>query len=217
VADNPFEIPQTLRDLSEQTLKQSHAAYEQLSDFVTQAMDAWMGAMPANPMIAGFKDVQGRAMEIAMENAESAFTFAGKICNAPTPQDIVTLQTQFAQERVQAFVTQTQQLFSLVGEALQKPERDAGRAWMGAIPSNLMPSNSMVTGFKRVQDCAVAMAQKNAESAVALVEKIAKAQNFQELSTLQTGFAQVQMKVFVTQAQELQKLTEEAIQKQVRG
>ena len=217
MADNPFEIPQTLRDLSEQTLKQSHAAYEQLSDFVTQAMDAWMGAMPANPMIAGFKDVQGRAMEIAMENAESAFTFAGKICNAPTPQDIVTLQTQFAQERVQAFVTQTQQLFSLVGEALQKPERDAGRAWMGAIPSNLMPSNSMVTGFKRVQDCAVAMAQKNAESAVALIEKIAKAQNFQELSTLQTGFAQAQMKVFVTQAQELQKLTEEAIQKQVRG
>ena len=76
MADNPFEIPQTLRDLSEQTLKQDPtAAYEQLSDFVTQAMDAWMGAMPANPMIAGFKDVQGRAMEIAMENAELAFTF----------------------------------------------------------------------------------------------------------------------------------------------
>ena len=80
-----------------------------------------------------------------------------------------------------------------------------------------MPSNSMVTGFKGVQDCAVAMAQKNAESAVALVEKIAKAQNFQELLTLQTGFAQVQMNVFIAQAQELQKLTEEAMQKQVRG
>ena len=102
-----------MRDLAEQTMKQAHAAYEQLTDFVTKAMDAWMGAMPSNPMIAGFKDVQGRAMEIAMENAESAFTFAGKICNAPTPQDIVTLQTQFAQERMQAFVTQTQQLFSL--------------------------------------------------------------------------------------------------------
>jgi hypothetical protein len=214
VADNPFEIPKTLRDLSEQTLKQSHAAYEQLSDFVTQAMDAWMGSMPANPVIAGFKDVQGRAMEIAMENAESAFTFAGKICNAPTPQDIVTLQTQFAQERVQAFVAQTQQLFSLVGEVLHKPEQGA---WTGAIPSNLLPSNAMVTGFKGVQDCAVAMAKKNAESAVALVDKIAKAQNFQEVLTLQTGFAQAQMNVFITQAQELQKLTEEALQKQVRG
>jgi hypothetical protein len=88
MADNPFEIPQSLRDLSEQNLKQAHDAYEQLTGFVTKAMDAWKGAMPANPMTAGFKDVQDRAMEIAMENAESAFTFAGKICNAPTPQDI---------------------------------------------------------------------------------------------------------------------------------
>ena len=37
-----------------------------------------MGAMPS-PMAAGFKDVQGRAMQIAKENAELVFTFAGKI------------------------------------------------------------------------------------------------------------------------------------------
>ena len=76
-------------------------------------MDAWTGALPSNPMTAGFKDAQGRAMQIAKENAESVFTFAGKISNARTPQDIVTLQTQFAQDRMQAFVTQTQQLFSV--------------------------------------------------------------------------------------------------------
>ena len=28
MADNPFEIPQALRDMSEQTLKQAHAAYD---------------------------------------------------------------------------------------------------------------------------------------------------------------------------------------------
>ena len=100
--------------MSEQNLKQAHAAYEQLVDFVTKAMGAWMGAMPANPMAAGFKDVQGRAMQIARENAELAFTFAGKISNAQTLQEIVTLQTQFAQDRMQAFVTQTQQLFSVI-------------------------------------------------------------------------------------------------------
>ena len=89
-------------------------AYEQLTDFVTKAMDAWMGAMPANPMVAGFKEVQGRAAEIAMENAELAFTFAGKMSNVRTPQDIVTLQTQLVQDRMQAFATQTQQLFSVI-------------------------------------------------------------------------------------------------------
>ena len=44
MADNPFEIPQTLRDVSEQNLrdvseqnlKQARGAYEQLMDFVTK-------------------------------------------------------------------------------------------------------------------------------------------------------------------------------------
>ena len=159
MADNPLEIPQTLRDVSEQNLKQAHAAYEQLMDFVTKTMAAWTGALPSNPMAAVFKDVQGRAMQIAKENAESVFTFAGKISNARTPQDIVTLQTQFAQDRMQAFVTQTQQLFSVIEEAIQKSERGAMGAGMGALPS--IP---MVAGFKDVQDRAVAMAKKNAES-----------------------------------------------------
>ena len=100
MTDNPFEIPQTLRDASEQNLKHAHAAYEQLMAFVTKAMSAWMGALPSNPMVAVFKDVQDRAMHIAMENAELAFTFAGKISNALTFQDIVTLQTEFAQDRM---------------------------------------------------------------------------------------------------------------------
>jgi len=34
MADNPFEIPQQIRDLAEKNIKQAHAAYEQLTDFV---------------------------------------------------------------------------------------------------------------------------------------------------------------------------------------
>ena len=102
MADNPLEIPQAMRDAAEQNLKQAHAAYEQLMDFVTKTMDSWMGGMPSNPMTAAFKDVQGRAMQIAMENSESAFTFACKISNAKTLQDVLTLQAKFAQDRMQA-------------------------------------------------------------------------------------------------------------------
>ena len=57
MAENPFEIPQQMRDLADQNIKQAHAAYEQLTDFVTKAMDAWIGAMPS-PMAAGFKDAK---------------------------------------------------------------------------------------------------------------------------------------------------------------
>jgi hypothetical protein len=123
MADNPFEIPQALRDMSEQHLKQARAAYEQFTDFVTKTTGAWMGVLPSNPMAAVFKDVQDRAMQIAKENAESVFTFAGEISNARTPQDIVTLQTQFAQDRMQTFAVQTQELQRLMGETLQKLQR----------------------------------------------------------------------------------------------
>ena len=123
MADNPLEIPQALRDMSEQNLKQARAAYEQFTDFVTKTTGAWMGVLPSNPMAAVFKDAQDRAMQIAKENAESVFTFAGKISNARTPQDIVTLQMQFAQDRMKASVTQTQELQKLIGEALQKLQR----------------------------------------------------------------------------------------------
>ncbi len=73
MADNPFEIPQTMRDMAEQNMKQAHAAYDQLTDFMTKAMGAWVGAMPANPVASGFKDVQERAVAIAKQNAELGF------------------------------------------------------------------------------------------------------------------------------------------------
>ena len=38
-------------------------------------------------------------------------------------QEVLTLQTQFAQDRMQAFTTQTQELFRLIGDALQKSGR----------------------------------------------------------------------------------------------
>ena len=64
---------------------------------------------------------------------------------------------------------------------------------------------------------ALQIAMENAESVFTLVEKIAKAQNFQEALTLQARFAQDQTQAYATQTQELQKLIGEAIQKLQRG
>ena len=125
MAENPFEIPQQMRYLAEQNIKQAHAAYEQLTDFVTKAVGAWMGAMPASPMVTGFKEVQDHAAEIAKKNADSAFELVEKITKSQNFQEILTLQTQFTQDQMKALTTQTQQLFSLMGEAFQKSERGA--------------------------------------------------------------------------------------------
>ena len=122
MADTPFEIPQQMRDLADQNIKQAHAAYEQLTDFVTKAVGAWMGAIPS-PMAAGFKDFQDRAAEIAKKNAELAFALIEKMAKAQNIQEVLTLQTQFAQDQMKAFTTQTQALHKLIGETVQKVQR----------------------------------------------------------------------------------------------
>ena len=123
MAENPFEIPQQMRDLAEQNIKQAHTAYEQLTDYVTKAVGAWMGAMPSNPMVAGLKEVQDRAVEIAKKNADSTFALVEKIAKAQNFQEVLTLQTQFAQDQMKAFTTQTQELHKLIGETVQKVQR----------------------------------------------------------------------------------------------
>ena len=123
MANNPFEIPQQMRDLAEQNIKQAHAAYEQLTDFVTKAVGAWTDALPASPVVAGFKEVQDRAAEIAKKNADSAFALIEKMAKAQNIQEVLTLQTQFAQDQMKAFTTQTQELQKLIGETLQKLQR----------------------------------------------------------------------------------------------
>ena len=123
MTDNPLEIPQAMRDAVEQNLKQAHAAYEQLTDFVTKAMGAWMGAMPSNPMTAGFKEVQDRAVAVSKQNAESAFALVDKMTKAQNFQEILTLQTRFAQDQMQAFAAQTQEFHKLIGDAVQNAGR----------------------------------------------------------------------------------------------
>jgi len=91
--------------------KQQHegeAAWAKAKTALDENLSWKTGAMPSNPMTAGFKGAQDRAMGFALENAESACTFASKVCNAKTSQEILTLQTRFAQDRMQSFVKQGQ-------------------------------------------------------------------------------------------------------------
>jgi hypothetical protein len=186
VSDNQFEIPKAMRDLAEQNMKQAQTAYGQLTNFVTQAMNAWMGTMPANPMAISPKKVQDHAMEFVM------------------------LQMQFAQDCMQAIFAQTQMLCSLL-QLTPRQSEQSEQPKQGALGAP--PSNTMVTGFKEVQGRVVAMAKENAEPASALIEKIAKAQDTQEVLTLQTKFVQEQMQSFVAQTQELYGLIADTLAK----
>jgi len=127
MGDKPsFEIPPELRDMAEKNVEQARVAYGQFMDFLTQAMGAWakspsnaqMGGF--NAQMGGFKAVQERAIGFAKENAERSFALASDLAKAKDVQEVLTLQSRYAQTQMQTFGIQAQQLSLLMADALGK-------------------------------------------------------------------------------------------------
>ncbi|HYJ59384.1 MAG TPA: phasin family protein [Methyloceanibacter sp.] len=119
MADKPsFEIPPELRDLAEKNVEQARAAYGQFMDFLTQAMGAWAGT-PAGAEAASFTTVQEKAVAFAKENAERAFALASELARAKDVQEVLTLQSRYAQTQMQTFGIQAQQLSWLMADAMR--------------------------------------------------------------------------------------------------
>ena len=119
MTQSPFELPKELREIAEKNVAQAEAAYKQFTDAMTQAMGMWTKSLPANQMTSGFKTVQERASAYAKTNAEAGFALAAEIAKAKDMQEVLALQTRFAQAQMQTYAQQTQELGRTVGEALQ--------------------------------------------------------------------------------------------------
>ena len=115
--NQPFDIPQQFRELAEQNIEQASAAYGQFMNAMTQAMGMWWGALPPNEMSSGFKAVQDRAIQFAKENAEAAFALASSLANAKDIQDVLTLQSRYAQRQMQMYTAQAQELGRLMADS----------------------------------------------------------------------------------------------------
>ena len=115
--DQSFDIPQQFRELTEKNVEQASAAYGQFMNAMTQAMSMWWGALPPNEMIAGLKAVQDKAVRFAKQNAEAGFTLANSLANAKDIQDVLALQTHYAQSQMQTYVLQAQELGRLMADA----------------------------------------------------------------------------------------------------
>ena len=116
-----FPIPQHLRDLAEKNVEQARAAYGQLMEAMTQAVRAWSTA-PSTVMASGFKVVQERATQFAKENADAGFALANELAKAKDLQDILRLQSNFAQTQMQSYARQAQELGGLMAEAMRSSE-----------------------------------------------------------------------------------------------
>jgi phasin len=115
--NQPFEIPQQFREFAEQNIEQASAAYGQFIDAMTQAMGMWWGALPPNETTSAFKAIQDRAVHFAKQNADAGFALASSLANAKDVQDVLALQSQYAQSQMQRYAAQAQELGRLMTEA----------------------------------------------------------------------------------------------------
>ena len=123
MAETPsFEIPPELREMAEKNVEQARAAYGQFMDFLTQAMGAWANS-PGSAELGGFRAVQERAITFAKENAERSFALASELARAQDVQEVLTLQSRYAQTQMQTFGIQAQQLSWLMADAVRSMQQ----------------------------------------------------------------------------------------------
>jgi len=115
--DEPFEIPQQFRELAEKNVEQASAAYGQFMDAMTQALNMWWSALPPNEMTSGFKAVQDRAVRFAKQNADAGFALASSLTKAKDIQDVLDLQSHYAQSQMHTYSLQAQELGRLMVDA----------------------------------------------------------------------------------------------------
>ena len=119
MAEKPsFEIPPELRDFAEKNVEQARVAYGQFMDFMAQAMGAWTSTTGSDEM-TGFKAVQDKAVAFAKENAERSFALASDLARARDIQEVLTLQSRYAQTQIQTFGIQAQQIAWLMADAMR--------------------------------------------------------------------------------------------------
>ena len=125
VSRSPFEVPEPIRELAEKNVAQARAAYGQFMDAMAQGVEIWSRAMPSNEVTAGFKVAQERAIRFAKQNAEACFALASELANAKNIQDMLAIQSRYAQTQMQAYALQAQELGRLMAEATQSVQPKA--------------------------------------------------------------------------------------------
>lgn len=109
-----FGIPPEMRSIAEQSVEQAKTAFNSFIDAAHQTINTFEGQTKAAQ--TGAKSVSDQAMGYAERNVAAAFEFAQKLVRATNIQELVRLQTEFAETQIKVLSQQAKEL----GEAATK-------------------------------------------------------------------------------------------------
>ncbi len=119
-ANNLPQMPQSMRELAAMSIDQVRAAYTQLPEAARKAQEMVKAITPPNPVVQGLSEVQERAMSFAQQNLDASFALADELSKASDLAELQQIQSKYAQQQLQAYALQVQELTGLVNGAAQK-------------------------------------------------------------------------------------------------
>jgi phasin len=119
MTQNFLEIPQQMRDMAEKNVEQARVSYGQFMDAMTQAMAMWSKGNPSSEIASRFKVVQDRAVSFAKQNGEAGFSLASELAKAKDINEMLSLQSRYAQTQMQTYTLQAQELGQTMSAAIQ--------------------------------------------------------------------------------------------------
>ncbi len=108
-------IPDTMREMAENSVAQARRAFEQFMQAAHRTLD--MAESSTQATQAGARDLRARAAEFAEANVGAAFELAERLVHAKDPQEFVSLQQEFLRRQTEQMRQQMQELGSQAASA----------------------------------------------------------------------------------------------------
>lgn len=116
----PFEIPQNMRELAEQSLEQAKTAYNQFMESSRNAQEVL--EQSSDTMTSSAKEVQQKAIEYAESNMQAGFDLANKLVLAKDMMEALQIQSTYTRQQMESYTRQVQELSSLMASAAKKAQ-----------------------------------------------------------------------------------------------
>ncbi|MGH6925148.1 MAG: phasin [Propylenella sp.] len=119
-----FEVPEIVRSLAEQGLKQTREVYARAKNAAEEATDLLEDSLETSRK--SMRDAQFKTLDMAKANADATFELLRQLLTVTSVSDAVQLQTAFARERFEAFVDfskDVQEMMSKAGAEAGKPAK----------------------------------------------------------------------------------------------
>jgi phasin len=117
----PFEIPEQMRQVADQSVDQAKKAFDQFLKATQEAVAKAEGSVRS--MGDGAADVNRQAMAFVQDNVSSSFDYAQKLVQARTIEEVAALQREYIARQMSAVTDQGKAL----GEMVKRNMDEAGK------------------------------------------------------------------------------------------